>query len=192
MKEFFAQRKPWVECIWPGDIRQIQIEMLWINWWVWAFTPAPQVYVPPTSLQGLLSTHTTHPPPPAPPQGSRKHNLKTTVKPNSFILQMGKLRPREGKCLAQRQWQYLAQVPVPFVEELANIFCKGTDDEYFQLWGHMVSTTTVVQKKSSTIYKLVGMVVFQSNSTKTSDNSYTHVYSDIIHSSQRWKQPKCP
>lgn len=37
-----------------------KMEMLWINWWVWVFTPSQQVCVPTTSLQGSVKL-TSHP-----------------------------------------------------------------------------------------------------------------------------------
>jgi len=37
-----------------------KMEMLWINWWVWGFSPAPQVCVSTTSLQGSVEL-TSHP-----------------------------------------------------------------------------------------------------------------------------------
>ena len=118
-------------------------------------------------------------------KGSRKHNLKITVKSNSFILQI-KNRPRKQKWLAQRPWQYLVQVLVPYFEKLAKY---GTGGKYFRLWGHAVSIT-IAPNKSLEIYKPISINEFQSNTIyKNNDIVYTQIYSRIIHNSQTWMSP---
>ena len=133
MREFFIQRKPWAEPIWPGDTKQRKWRCSgWTGECVFSPLPNKSVFLPLHS-RALLSSPPTL-------KGSRKHNVKITVKSNSFSLPI-KTETQETKMSCSKAMQYLAQVLVPFFEKLADFFWKGTDGKYFQLRGHAVPTT---------------------------------------------------